>query len=147
MEITRFRETITWVFQVCFLSSKNISRVCFKARFTSNEIRTKTSNIGKAVLKNCVIHNYLVCVLWIIQPFPWVNKKVKIRKVGSEFTRHHHRWSNFCDSQWELICCSKWHLEACGIFAPPEIAIVTHFHVRHGTKTTQLLLLPDGKAD
>ena len=31
------------------------------------------------------------------------------------------------------------------IFTPPEIAVVTHFHVQHGTKTTLVFLPADGE--
>ena len=55
-------------------------------------------------------------------------------------------WSNFCDPHWELICRNKWHPGTSEISTPPEIAVGTHFHARHGTKTTLVFLAADGEA-
>ena len=49
-------------------------------------------------------------------------------------------WINFCDPHWELICCNKWHPRTSEISIPLEIAVETHFHGRHGTKTISVLL-------
>ena len=65
------------------------------------------------------------------------------RTVGCEFT---NRWSNFCDPHWELICHNKWHPETLKIFIPPEIAVGSHFHTWHGTKTILVFLRADGEA-
>ena len=55
-------------------------------------------------------------------------------------------WSNFCDLHWELICRSKWHPGTSEISTPSEIAVGTHFHSRHATKTTPVFLPADGEA-
>ena len=47
-------------------------------------------------------------------------------------------WSNFDDPHWELICHNKWHPGTLEISTPQEIAVGTHFHARHGTKTTHI---------
>ena len=44
-----------------------------------------------------------------------------------------------------LICRNKWYLGTSDISTPPEIAVVTHFHARHGTKTTSVFLPADGE--
>ena len=44
-------------------------------------------------------------------------------------------WSNFCDPHWELICRNKWQPRTLEISIPLEIAVGTHFHAWHGTKT------------
>ena len=54
-------------------------------------------------------------------------------------------WSNFYDPQWKLICCNKWHPGTLEISTLAEIAVGTHFHVQHGTKTTPVLLPADGE--
>ena len=38
------------------------------------------------------------------------------------------------------------HLRTSKISTPPEIAVGTHFHARHGTKTTPVFLPADGEA-
>ena len=55
-------------------------------------------------------------------------------------------WSNFCDPHWKLICCNKWHPRTPEIFAPLQIAVGTHFQVRHGTKAAPVFLAADGEA-
>ena len=55
-------------------------------------------------------------------------------------------WSNFFDPHWELIWRNKWHPWTSDISTPPEIALGTHFHAWHGTKTTTLFLPADGEA-
>ena len=55
-------------------------------------------------------------------------------------------WSNFFDPHWELICRNKWHPGTSEISTPPEIAVGTHFHARHGTKTIPVFLPADGEA-
>ena len=53
---------------------------------------------------------------------------------------------NFCDPNWELIFRNKWHWGTLEMSTPPEIAVGTHFHVGHGTKTILLFLPADGEA-
>ena len=55
-------------------------------------------------------------------------------------------WSNFCDPHWELICRNKWHPGTSEISTPLEIAVGTHFHAPHDTKTTPVFLPADGEA-
>ena len=55
-------------------------------------------------------------------------------------------WSNFCDAHWELICHKKWHPQASEISTSSEIAVGTHSHARHCTKTTPVFLPADGEA-
>ena len=57
-------------------------------------------------------------------------------------------WSNFCDPHWKLICGSKWHRHTGSLErpVPPEIAVGTHFHVQHSTKTIPIFLPADGEA-
>ena len=55
-------------------------------------------------------------------------------------------WSNFCEPHWELICLDKWHPVTSEISTPPEIAVGTHFYVRHGTKISPVFLPADGEA-
>ena len=55
-------------------------------------------------------------------------------------------WSNFCDPHLELTCCNKWHPGTSGISTPPEIAIGSYIHARHGTKTIPVFLPADGEA-
>ena len=55
-------------------------------------------------------------------------------------------WSNFCDPHWELICCNKWHPGTSEISTHPKIAVGTHFHMWHGTKTILVFLHADGEA-
>ena len=54
--------------------------------------------------------------------------------------------NNFSDPQWELICCNKWHPRTSEISTPVEIAVETHFHVRHGTIATLVFLPADEEA-
>ena len=68
----------------------------------------------------------------------------KNKKVGCEFVRHQSM--NFCDPHWELICRNKWHPGTSEISTPPDIAVGTHFHAQHGTKTTPVFLPTDGEA-
>ena len=44
------------------------------------------------------------------------------------------------------ICCNKWQPGASEISTPPEIAVTTHFHAQHGTKTTPVFLSADEKS-
>ena len=44
------------------------------------------------------------------------------------------------------ICRNKWHPETFEISTPLEVAIETHLHVEHGTKTTLELIPSDGEA-
>ena len=55
-------------------------------------------------------------------------------------------WKKFCDPHWELICCNKCHPATSEIFTPQELAVGTHFHVWHGTKTTPAFIPADGDA-
>ena len=55
-------------------------------------------------------------------------------------------WSNFSDPHWELICHNKWHPGTSEISTPPEIAVGTQFHARHGTKTIPVFLPADWEA-
>ena len=55
-------------------------------------------------------------------------------------------WSNFCDLHWKLICCHKWHLGTWEKSASPEVAVGTHFHEQHGSKTIPVFLHADGEA-
>ena len=43
---------------------------------------------------------------------------------------------NFCDPHWELICHHKWHPWTSEIFTALGIAVGTHSHTLHDTKTT-----------
>ena len=52
----------------------------------------------------------------------------------------------FDDPHWELICYNKWHPGNSEISTPPEIAVGTEFHARHGTKTIPIFLPVDGEA-
>ena len=45
--------------------------------------------------------------------------------------------SNFCDAHWELRDLRN--------LTPPEIAVETHFHVPHSTKTTSLFSTADAE--
>ena len=47
---------------------------------------------------------------------------------------------------WECVCCSKLHPGTWGIATSLEIAVRTHIHVPHGTKTTSVFLPADGEA-
>ena len=55
-------------------------------------------------------------------------------------------WSNFCDPHWEFICCKKWHPGTSEVPKPPEIAVGTHFHAHHDTKTILVFLPAVGEA-
>ena len=55
-------------------------------------------------------------------------------------------WSNFCDPHWELICCNNWYTGTSEISTPSKVPPGTHFHVRHGTKTTIGFLSAFGEA-
>ena len=55
-------------------------------------------------------------------------------------------WNHFCDPHSELISHNKWHPGTSEISTPPEIAVGTHFHVRHGTKTIPIFLPADREA-
>ena len=57
-----------------------------------------------------------------------------------------HPSLNFCDPYWELICHNKSHPGTSEISTPLEIAIGTHFHARHGTKTNLVFSPADGEA-
>ena len=52
-------------------------------------------------------------------------------------------WNNFCDPHWEHICCKKWHPGIKEISTTPEIAVGTHIHARHDTKTTPMFSCAD----
>ena len=55
-------------------------------------------------------------------------------------------WSNFYDPRWELICRNKWHPEIFEITTLLEIAVGTHFHAWHGTRTFSVFLPANGEA-
>ena len=55
-------------------------------------------------------------------------------------------WSNFCDPHWKLICRNKWHPGTSEISTPSEVAVGTHSHARHCTKTISAFLPADGEA-
>ena len=65
----------------------------------------------------------------------WVKNRLKTERwaVSSWDT---NPWCNFCDNHWELICCNWRDRGTSEISAPLEIALETHFHAQHGTKTT-----------
>ena len=50
------------------------------------------------------------------------------------------------DLHWDLICRNKWHPGTLEIFTPPEMAVGTHFHAQHDTKTILVFLPADGEA-
>ena len=54
--------------------------------------------------------------------------------------------SNFCNPHWELICYNKWHQGTSEISTPLEIAVETHFHEQHCSKTTPVFWRDDGEA-
>ena len=75
----------------------------------------------------------------------WVKNRLKTeRKAVSSWDTN--PWSNFCDPHWELICCNQWPSQTSEIFTPPKIAVGTHFHAQHGTKTIPVFLPADGDA-
>ena len=94
--------------------------------------------------------SFRVSVLSGLHPFDnisiicWVKNRSKIegQTVSSRDT---NPWSNFCDPHWELICCNKWQPGTSEISTPPDIAVETHFHAQHCTKTTPVFLPADGK--
>ena len=51
-----------------------------------------------------------------------------------------------CNSHWEFICLNKCHPGTSEISIPPEIAVGTHFHTWHGTKTIAVFLPADEEA-
>ena len=53
--------------------------------------------------------------------------------------------SNFCDPCWERICPNKWHPGISEISTPPEIAVGTSLHARHGFKTIPVFLPANGE--
>ena len=55
-------------------------------------------------------------------------------------------WSFFCYTHWELTYLNKWHSGTSEILTPPKIAVGTHFHAQHSTRTTLVFLPADGKA-
>ena len=55
-------------------------------------------------------------------------------------------WNKFCDPHRELICRNKWCPGISEISTPLEIAVGTHFHAWHGTKTISVFLPIDGEA-
>ena len=75
----------------------------------------------------------------------WVKNRLKSERQAVS-SWEINPWSNFCDHHWELICCNKWHQGTLEISTPLEIAVRTHFHVRHGIKTILLFLTTDGEA-
>ena len=66
----------------------------------------------------------------------WLEKS---RKVDFEFMRQ-QTLKHFCDPHWDLICHNKWHSRISEISPQLEIAVGTHFHAWHGTKTTPVCL-------
>ena len=75
----------------------------------------------------------------------WVKNRLKTERLAVS-SWDINSWSNFCDPHWKLMCHNKWHPGTLEISAPPEIAVGTHFHVRHGTKTISAFLTADGEA-
>ena len=91
-------------------------------------------------MKSCVIGSYLFNILLII--WPWLvelknRSKTETLAVNSWDTSP---WIIFCNHHWELIFENKWCLGTPEISTPPEIAVQTHIHVWHGTKTTPVFL-------
>ena len=74
----------------------------------------------------------------------WAKNRLKTGRL-SVSSWDTNSWSNFCDSHWELICCNKWHSGISEISTPPEIAVRTHFHAWHGTKTILIFIPADGE--
>ena len=75
----------------------------------------------------------------------WVKNRLKTERqaVSSWDT---NPWYNFCDPHWELNCHNEWHPGTSEISEPLEIAVGTHFHMQHSTKTTLVFLATDGEA-
>ena len=46
---------------------------------------------------------------------------------------------------WEFIFLNKWHPGTSEISTPLDVAVGTHFHARHGTKTILVFLSADGE--
>ena len=98
-------------------------------RFTFNEIRKKTTNIGKLSFKE-------LCDLKLsnLRTFHirWIKKKSKSQRwaLSSWGT---NPWSNFYDPHWEVIYRNQWSRELRNIHIT-EITVGTHFHAQHGFK-------------
>ena len=86
-----------------------------------------------------MIQSYLVDIPLIIR-IHWVKNRSKTERLVV-ISWETNPWFNYCDPNWELICCSKWHSGTSQVSTPPELAIGTHFHVQHITKTTQYLYM------
>ena len=100
--------------------------------------------ILKLSFRESVIQIYLVYFLLIIWPFYWVKKRSELETWLNLWDNN--PWSIFCDPHCELICCNEWHSGTLEISIPQEIAVRTHFHVRHDTKTTPVFLPADKEA-